>query len=192
MPFQRKRNALQFTEAELRKLESIGKSRTEEKRRTVRAALLLDSLSGQSDETIAQNHHISRSTVLLSRSASNSVWIAALEELPRAGKPRQSSWRSLKRGVLNGVPFGSASRVMCNGESQTERIGQLRLEFGFPGAATSAIAAAGVAQNEELAGSVDNGPHPLGATSVRWHGQQRRLASRSYAVRDWAVCLVRS
>jgi hypothetical protein len=46
MPFPRKRNALQFTEPELRKLESIRKSRTEQKRRTVRAALLLDSLSG--------------------------------------------------------------------------------------------------------------------------------------------------
>ena len=49
MPFPRKRKALRFTEPELRKLESIRKSRTEEKRRTVRAALLLDSLSGQSD-----------------------------------------------------------------------------------------------------------------------------------------------
>ena len=51
MPFPRKRDARQFTEPELRKLDSIRKSRTEEKRRTVRAALLLDSLSGQSDET---------------------------------------------------------------------------------------------------------------------------------------------
>ena len=58
MPFPRKRNALQFAEPERRKLESIRKSRTEEKRRTVRAALLLDSLSGQSDETIAQRLHI--------------------------------------------------------------------------------------------------------------------------------------
>jgi hypothetical protein len=40
-------------------------SRTEEKRRTLRAAFLLDSLSGQSDEAIAQRHHVSRSTVVL-------------------------------------------------------------------------------------------------------------------------------
>jgi len=58
-----------------------------------------------------------------------------------------------KEAVFNGVPFGSASRVVGNGESQTERIGQLRLELGFPGAATIAIAAAGVAQNEELPGA---------------------------------------
>src|SRR6266849_1291558 len=90
MPFPRKRNALQFTEPELRKLESIRKSRTEEKRRTVRAALLLDSLSGQSDETIAQRLHISRSTVVLCIQKCLQFGLeAALGELPRTGKPRQ-------------------------------------------------------------------------------------------------------
>ena len=65
MPFPKKRKPLQFTEEERRKLESIRKSRTEERRRTQRAAFLLDSLSGQSDQTIAQHHHVSRSTVVL-------------------------------------------------------------------------------------------------------------------------------
>ena len=64
MPFPKKRNALQFTEPELRKLQSIRKSRTDEKRRTVRAALLLDSLEGQSDEAIARRHRVSRGTVV--------------------------------------------------------------------------------------------------------------------------------
>src|SRR6266852_2247620 len=91
MPFPRKRNALQFTEPERRKLESIRKSRTEEKRRTVRAALLLDSLSGQSDETIAQHLHISRSTVVLCIQKCLQFGLeAALGELPRTGKPWQS------------------------------------------------------------------------------------------------------
>jgi len=49
MPFPRKRSALQFSERDLLKLESIRKSRTEEKRRTLRAAFLLDSRAGQSD-----------------------------------------------------------------------------------------------------------------------------------------------
>jgi transposase len=90
MPFPRKRNALQFTEPELRKLELIRRSRTEEKRRTVRAALLLDSLSGQSDETIAQRLHISRSTVVLCIQKCLQFGLeAALGELPRTGKPRQ-------------------------------------------------------------------------------------------------------
>src|ERR1039457_395096 len=90
MPFPRKRDALQFTEPELRKLDSIRKSRTEEKRRTVRAALLLDSLSGQSDETIARHHCVSRGTVVLCiRKCLQFGLDAALGELPRTGKPRQ-------------------------------------------------------------------------------------------------------
>ena len=65
MPFPRRRQPLQFTDDELRQLEAIRKSRTEEKRRTVRAAILLDSLAGQSDEGIARRHHVSRGTVVL-------------------------------------------------------------------------------------------------------------------------------
>ena len=42
-----------------------------------------------------------------------------------------------KEAVLNGIPFGSAGRIVGNGESKPEGVGQLRLEFGFPGAATS-------------------------------------------------------
>jgi len=43
----------------------MSRSRTEEKRRTLRASILLDSLSGQSDEAIARQHRVSRGTVLL-------------------------------------------------------------------------------------------------------------------------------
>ena len=90
MPFPRKRTALQLTEEDRRTLVSIRKSRTEEKRRTLRAAILLDSLSGQSDETIARHHHISRSTVVLCIQKCLQFGLdAALEELPRPGKPRQ-------------------------------------------------------------------------------------------------------
>ncbi len=90
MAFPRKRNALQFTEQEQRKLETIRRSRTEEKRRTLRAAFLLDSLAGQSDETIARHHHVSRSTVVLCIQKCLQFGVeAALEELPRPGKPRQ-------------------------------------------------------------------------------------------------------
>jgi hypothetical protein len=56
MPFPRKRSALQFSEQDLLTLESIRRSRTEEKRRTLRAAFLLDSRSGQSDEAIARHN----------------------------------------------------------------------------------------------------------------------------------------
>jgi len=90
MPFPKKRKALQFTEPELRKLQSISRSRTQEKRRTVRAALLLDSLAGQSDEAVARRHCVSRGTVVLCiRKCLQFGLDAALEELPRPGKPRQ-------------------------------------------------------------------------------------------------------
>lgn len=90
MPFPRKRNALRFTEEERGKLESVRKSRTAEKRRTLRAAILLDSLSGQSDETIARHHRISRGTVVLCIQKCLEFGLdAALGELPRSGKPRQ-------------------------------------------------------------------------------------------------------
>src|SRR5216684_4316688 len=90
MPFPRKRTTLQFTEQEERKLESIRKSRTEEKRRTMRAAILLDSWSGRSDETIARHHHVSRGTVVLCiRKCLQFGLDAALGELPRPGKLRQ-------------------------------------------------------------------------------------------------------
>jgi hypothetical protein len=58
-----------------------------------------------------------------------------------------------KEAVRDGIPFGSTGWIVGNGEGQAEGVGQLRLEFGFPGTATTAIAAAGVAQNQDLAGS---------------------------------------
>src|SRR3974377_17773 len=90
MPFPRKRSPLQFSEQDLLKLESISKSRTEEKRRTLRAALLLASRSGQSDEAIARHYHVSRSTVVLCIQKFLQFGLdAALGELHTPEKPRQ-------------------------------------------------------------------------------------------------------
>ena len=90
MPFPRKRDALQFSAEDLRKLESISRSRTEERRRAGRAAILLGSFSGQSDESIAERHHVSRGTVVLCiRKCLEFGLEAALGELPRPGRPRQ-------------------------------------------------------------------------------------------------------
>ena len=90
MAFPRERNALQFTDEELRKLQTISRSRREEKRRTLRAAILLESLSGRSDESIARHHHVSRGTVVLCiRKCLEFGLEAALGELPRPGRPRQ-------------------------------------------------------------------------------------------------------
>ena len=50
----------------------------------------MDSLSGQSDETIARHHCVSRGTVVLCiRKCLQFGLDAALGELPRTGKPRQ-------------------------------------------------------------------------------------------------------
>jgi transposase len=82
--------ALQFSEEERRKLDSIRGSRVEEKRRTLRAAILLDAWSGQGDDAIAKHHHVSRSTVVLCVSKCLQFGLdSALGELPRTGKPRQ-------------------------------------------------------------------------------------------------------
>ena len=90
MPFPRKRKPLQFSDDERRKLDSLSRSRTEEKRRTLRASILLDSSLGQSDESIARRHHVSRSTVVLCIGKCLQFGLdAALGELPRSGKPRQ-------------------------------------------------------------------------------------------------------
>lgn len=90
MGFPKKRSALQFSEEDCRKLESIRRSRSEEKRRTQRAAILLDSLAGQSDESIARRLQVSRSTVVLCIEKCLKFGLdAALGELPRSGKPRQ-------------------------------------------------------------------------------------------------------
>lgn len=90
MPFPKKRQQIQFTEDELRSLESISTSREQEKRRTVRAAILLQSLSGKSDAVIAREHRISRGTVVLCIQKCLQFGVqAALKELPRRGAPRR-------------------------------------------------------------------------------------------------------
>lgn len=92
MPFAKKRKLLSFTEEERRMLERIRKSRTEQKRRTVRAAMLLDSVTGLSDQAIAQAHRVNRNTVVLCIQKCLRLGMeAALGELPRSGKPRRVS-----------------------------------------------------------------------------------------------------
>ncbi len=74
------------------RLEAIRKSRTEEKRRTVRAAILLDAASGIADKANAAARQVNRNTVILCiRKYVRFGLEAALGELPRSGKPRQVS-----------------------------------------------------------------------------------------------------
>jgi transposase len=92
MPFPRRRRPLALTVEEQEMLERIRRSRTEEKRRTVRAGILLDSLAGLSDVAIARAHQVNRHRVeLCIQKCLRFGLTAALGELPRSGKPRRVS-----------------------------------------------------------------------------------------------------
>jgi len=92
MPFPRRRRPLVLTAEEQEMLERIRRTRTEEKRRTMRAGILLDSLAGLSDVAIARAHQVNRHTVeLCIRKCLRFGLTAALGELPRPGKPRRVS-----------------------------------------------------------------------------------------------------
>src|SRR5690348_934721 len=52
--------------------------------------------------------------------------------------------------VLDGIPFGSPGRVMSHGYGEPKGVAELALQFGFPGAGTAAVAAAGVGQDQQL------------------------------------------
>src|ERR1700693_5561704 len=92
MPFPKRRKPLVFTQEEQKMLERIRKSRSEQKRRTLRAAILLDSLAGWGDQAIALVHRVNRNTVVpcIQKCLRFGV-LAALGELPRSGKPRRVS-----------------------------------------------------------------------------------------------------
>ncbi len=92
MPLVGRRRKLALSGEDRARLEMIRRSRTEEKGRTVRAAILLDAADGVSDKTNATVRQVNRNTVLLCvRKYLRFGLEAALGELPRSGKPRQVS-----------------------------------------------------------------------------------------------------
>ena len=60
--------------------------------------------------------------------------------------------------MLDGIPFGSARRVVSNGYCEPKAVAELGLQFGFPCAGTATVAAAGIGQDEQL---------PAAAVAVR-------------------------
>jgi len=56
-----------------------------------------------------------------------------------------------EESMLNGIPFGSASGIVSDRDSEVKAVGELRLEFGFPSPPPTAVAAASVGQNQQLA-----------------------------------------
>jgi hypothetical protein len=57
-----------------------------------------------------------------------------------------------EKPMLDGVPLGCTGGIVGHGEGEAEGIGELRLEFGFPGATPVAIAAARVTEYQQAAG----------------------------------------
>ncbi len=55
-----------------------------------------------------------------------------------------------KEAVLDGIPFGSAGGIVSNGHSEPKAVAELGLKFGFPGAGTATVAAAGIGKDEQL------------------------------------------
>jgi len=88
----RKRAPLVLSAEDRATLETIRRSRTEERRRTARAAILLDAADGMTDKANAAARQVNRNTVVLCiRKYLGFGLEAALGELPRSGKPRQVS-----------------------------------------------------------------------------------------------------
>jgi transposase len=90
MPFTTRRQTLVLGAAEKRRLESLRRSRSGERRETLHAGILLDLANGESDGAAARNNGVNRHTVALcARKFLQFGLEAALGELPRPGKSRQ-------------------------------------------------------------------------------------------------------
>src|SRR5712671_6542258 len=90
MPFVTKRLPLNLSAADQKSLEELRRSRSEEKRRSLHAAILLDCANGMSDNAIGLANHVNRHTVALCvRKFLQFGLEAALGELPRPGQNRQ-------------------------------------------------------------------------------------------------------
>jgi transposase len=89
MPSAGRRGRLILSAEDRARLETIRRSRTEQKRRTTRAAILLDAADGFSDKANATARQVNRNTIVLCiRKYLRFGLEAALGELPRSGKPR--------------------------------------------------------------------------------------------------------
>jgi transposase len=90
MPFVTKRQPLSLLAADREKLECLRRSRSEEKRRVLHAAILLDCASGMTDSAIAVAHDVNRHSVALCVDKFLKFGLeAALGDLPRPGKARR-------------------------------------------------------------------------------------------------------
>ena len=56
-----------------------------------------------------------------------------------------------EEAMLDGIPFGSTCRIVSNRDGERKGVGQLRLDFGFPGVTPATVAAAGIGEDQQLA-----------------------------------------
>src|ERR1700687_5958229 len=90
MPFVTQRQTVNVSAVDQEKLESLRRSRSEEKRRVLHAAILLDCAKGMNDSAIALAHGVNRHSVALCADKFLKFGLeAALGELPRPGKLRR-------------------------------------------------------------------------------------------------------
>ena len=88
MPFAKRRKPLCFTPEDLERLIRLRRSRSEERRKVLRASILLDSLEGCSDQAVADKNGVNRNTVVLCISKCLQFGLeAALHDFQRPGKP---------------------------------------------------------------------------------------------------------
>ena len=55
--------------------------------------------------------------------------------------------------MFDRIPLGGTSGIVSHGYGESEGVGQLRLELGFPGVTAATVAAAGIGEKEQLVGS---------------------------------------
>src|SRR3984893_6879230 len=90
MPFVTKRAPLNLSDEQRAKLETLRRSRSEEKQRVLHAAILLDCANGMSDSTVAAINGVNRHTAALcARKFLQFGLEVALGELPRPGQARR-------------------------------------------------------------------------------------------------------
>jgi len=90
MPFAKRRNPLSFSPEKLERLTRLRRSRSQERRKVLRASILLDSLAGLSDQAVAVKNGVNRNTVVLCISKCLQFGLeAALKDFQRPGKPAQ-------------------------------------------------------------------------------------------------------
>ena len=90
MPFVTTRQPLTLSATDREQLERLRRSRSQQKRRVLHAAILLDCADGRSDSAIAAAHHVNRHSVALCVNKFLKFGLeAALGDLPRPGKVRR-------------------------------------------------------------------------------------------------------